>query len=77
MNNYQQILEQYRNAIRITSYDKESRLLLRRKKEIVAADTETTGLRFATKVIHTQNTEVVWKVSLNVKGRPIKVIGRG
>ena len=46
MNDYQNILEQHQKAERIWKYDKHSRLLLRKKKDIVAADTETTGLLF-------------------------------
>jgi len=46
MSNYSNILLQYKQAKRIWKYDKESRLLLRRKKDVVAWDTETTGLLF-------------------------------
>jgi DNA polymerase I-like protein with 3'-5' exonuclease and polymerase domains len=46
MNDYQNILRQYQKAERICKYDRHSRLLLRKKMYVVAADTETTGLLF-------------------------------
>jgi len=46
MSKYSDILLQYKQTKRIWKYDKESRLLLRRKKDVVAWDTETTGLLF-------------------------------
>jgi len=60
MSEYSDILLQYKQAKRIWSYDKESRLLLKKKKEIVAADTETTGLLFHTpSVLHDDNDRIV------------------
>jgi len=47
-NTYQDILEQHKKAIRVWSYNKGSRLILKKKKEIIAWDTETTGLLFHT-----------------------------
>jgi len=46
MSKYSDILLQYKQTKRIWKYDKESRLLLRRKKDVIAWDTETTGLLF-------------------------------
>ena len=60
MSDYSDILLQHKQARRIWKYDKESRLLLRRKKEIVAADTETTGLLFHTpSVLHDDHDRIV------------------
>jgi DNA polymerase I-like protein with 3'-5' exonuclease and polymerase domains len=59
-NDYKDILSQYKQAKRIWTYNKESRLLLRKKKEIVAADTETTGLLFHTpSVLHDDDDRIV------------------
>lgn len=46
MSEYQDILLQHQKAKRIWKYNKQVGLLLKRKKDIVAADTETTGLLF-------------------------------
>jgi len=60
MSEYSDILLQYKQAKRIWSYDKESRLLLKKKKEIVAADTETTGLLFHhPSILHDDNDRIV------------------
>lgn len=60
MNEYSNILLQYQKARRIWKYDKQSRLLLRRKKDIVAADTETTGLLFhRPSVLHDDHDRIV------------------
>jgi len=60
MSDYQDILLQHKQAKRIWKYDKQSRLLLRKKKEIVAADTETTSLLFHTpSVLHDDNDRIV------------------
>jgi DNA polymerase I-like protein with 3'-5' exonuclease and polymerase domains len=60
MSEYQNILLQHQKAKRIWKYDKQSRLLLKRKKDIVAADTETTGLLFHTpSVLHDDYDRIV------------------
>jgi len=60
MSDYQDILLQHQKAKRIWKYNKESRLLLRRKKEVVAADTETTSLLFhRPSVLHDDHDRIV------------------
>ena len=60
MSEYQNILEQHQKAIRIWEYNKDSKLLLRRKKEIVCCDTETTGLLFHTpSILHDDHDRIV------------------
>lgn len=48
MSEYQNILLQHQKAKRIWKYDKDSRLILRKKKDILCWDTETSGLLFHT-----------------------------
>ena len=60
MSDYSDILLQHKQAKRIWKYNKNSRLLLRRKKEIVCCDTETTGLLFHTpSVLHDDHDRIV------------------
>ena len=60
MSDYSNILQQYKQAKRIWKYNKESKLLLRKKKDIVAADTETTGLLFhRPSVLHDDHDRIV------------------
>lgn len=46
INNYQEIYEQYKNAIRITSLNPKTKKILHEPKDLVCFDTETTGLLF-------------------------------
>lgn len=48
MSEYQEILLQHKQAERIWKYNKDSRLILRKKKDILCWDTETSGLLFHT-----------------------------
>ena len=60
MSEYSDILLQHQKAERIWKYDRHSRLLLRKKKEIIGADTETTGLLFHTpSILHDDNDRIV------------------
>ena len=84
MSNYQNILEQHQKAKRIWKYDKDSRLLLRRKKEIVCCDTETTGLLFHTpSILHDDYDRIVenpfpfgLSLAFPYRGRLVLVWGR-
>jgi len=60
MSDYSDILLQHKNAIRVWKYNKDSRLLLRHKKDIIAWDTETTSLKFhAPSILHDDHDRVV------------------
>lgn len=56
MNDYQEISGQHKSAIRVISYDKNTRLILKQKKDVLCWDTETTGLLFhSPSILHDDN----------------------
>jgi len=77
MSDYQDILLQHKQARQIWKYDKSVGLLLKRKKDIVAADTETTGLLFhRPSVLHDDYDRIVDNPFPFDKGQLVLVWGR-